>query len=292
MSARRDDRILPESRAASAVLAPVLATAFVILYIFPGDTDRFFAWTIQPKLTPILIGAGYGAGAYFATRMFTSRQWHRIGNAFITITAFTWPMMLATVLHWDRFNHDHVSFWLWAALYLTLPFVLPVLWYRNRSTDPGTPEPDDVIVPWQVRRAMGVAGVGQLLIGLVMFAFPDPVIDIWPWALTPLTCRVLAGWFALPGVGAIVIAAERRWSASRIPLEGALIYSALILIGVVRAWDDIDASNALAWVYVGSIIASLVGIAALHVTMESRQRGKRRAEPEELPASALRSGDG
>jgi hypothetical protein len=80
-----------------------------------------------------------------------------------------------------------------------------------------------------------VVGAVELVVGLIMVLWPDLLIPLWPWTLTPLTARILAGWFALSGVGGLVVALEPRWSASRIALEGTILWSALILIGIARA---------------------------------------------------------
>ena len=33
-------------------------------------------------------------------------------------------MGVATVIHWDRFVHTNVAFWLWAALYFSTPLLV------------------------------------------------------------------------------------------------------------------------------------------------------------------------
>ncbi len=81
------------------------------------------------------------------------RGWHRIGWGFVATTVFTTLLLVATLLHWDRFNHDHVSFWAWLSLYLVTPPLLPLLFVRNRRQDPGEPEVGDLLVPPPVRRA-------------------------------------------------------------------------------------------------------------------------------------------
>jgi hypothetical protein len=58
-----DDRVLPETRWLSALIVPFLLVAFVLLYVFPSDTDRLFAWTIRPDMTPLIMGAGYISGS-------------------------------------------------------------------------------------------------------------------------------------------------------------------------------------------------------------------------------------
>jgi hypothetical protein len=79
---------------------------------------------------------------------------------------------------------------------------------------------------------------------------------------------VLGGWFALPGVVAIMMALDGRWSAIRITLESQVLGIALILLGVIRAWGDFDASNAVTYAFVGGISLLLAGLLALMVFME------------------------
>ena len=46
----RDDAVLPATRTLSIVIVPFLAVAFVVLYMFPEDTDRLFAWSTMTAL--------------------------------------------------------------------------------------------------------------------------------------------------------------------------------------------------------------------------------------------------
>ena len=98
----RDDRILPETRVVSALIVPFLIAGFVILYLFPDDTGRLFAWTIEPSMTLLVMGAGYVAGAYFLARAVFASRWHEVGLGFLPTAMFTYPMALATFFHWDK----------------------------------------------------------------------------------------------------------------------------------------------------------------------------------------------
>jgi hypothetical protein len=64
-----DDRILPFTRVLAAVVTAILVTAWVVLYLWPEQTDRRFAWTVEPTMTAMLMGAGYGSAALFWTRV-------------------------------------------------------------------------------------------------------------------------------------------------------------------------------------------------------------------------------
>jgi hypothetical protein len=73
-----DDRVFPATRALGVVIVPFLLVAFVALYGFPDDTRHWFAWNVQPTITPLIMGAGYIAGAYFFLRVARETRWHRI----------------------------------------------------------------------------------------------------------------------------------------------------------------------------------------------------------------------
>jgi hypothetical protein len=274
MERRRDDRVLPETRILGAVIVPFLLVAFVALYGFPRDTRHWFAWNVQPELTPLIMGAGYIAGAYFFVRVARETRWHRIQVGFLPVTAFTLFMAIGTVAHLDRFTKDHVAFWIWAGLYAITPVLVPLAWLRNRRTDPQAPEPGEPALPRGVRELLLAVGAGQSLVALVLLLWPSEMIAHWPWTLTPLTAQTLGGWFALPGVTALMMGLDGRWSAIRITLESQLIGLALILAGIARAWDDLDTSNTLAYVFVTGIAVLFAGLLALELAMLNRERSR------------------
>src|SRR6478609_11382493 len=259
----RNDRVFRSTRVLGIVIVPFLVVAFVLLYGFPDDTRHWFAWDVQPRLTPLIMGAGYVAGAYFFVRVALETRWHRIQVGFLPVTAFTLFMAIGTFAHLDRFDTAHVAFWIWVGLYVTTPVLVPLAWWRNRATDPRTPEPGERPLPGFVRPALLTVGALQSLVALVLLLSPSTMIEHWPWLLTPLTAQTLGGWFALPGVTALAMGLDGRASAIRITLESQLIGLALILLGTARAWEDIDASNPLAYVFVAGIAALFVALATL-----------------------------
>jgi hypothetical protein len=240
----------------AAVLVPVLGTAFLLLYFFPGDTDRLFAWTIRPPMTPMLMGAAYGAGAYFWTRVFFTSEWHRIAVVFVATTVFTLLNGIATVIHWDRFHHDNVTFWIWAVVYFVTPVLVPLTYFLNAPRDTRRPE-EPVLMPPTLRLLMGASGVAGVALATVMFFSPSTIIPDFPWALTPLTARVIAAWLAFFGFGWLSMARDARWSAWQLTMESSLIALCLILIGVVRDWDSFDDSAIETWLFVGVALGYL-----------------------------------
>jgi hypothetical protein len=274
MARDRDDRVLRQTRLLAAFIVPFLLVAFALLYFFPGDTKSYFAWEIHPDIQPMIMGAGYVAGAYFFMRVFMERRFHRVHVGFLPVTAFTIFMAAGSFAHLDRFLQDHVAFWIWMGLYVTTPILVPLAWLANRRTDPGTPEPGESRLAPPVRGLLVGAGALQATVALVLLLLPSTMIDIWPWTLTPLTAQTLGGWFALPGITAIMMGLDGRPSAIRITLQSQVIGLALILLAVAVRWGSLDSSNVLSYVLVAGLGALLIGLLALDLHM---RRGVRAA---------------
>ena len=127
-----------------------------------------------------------------------------------------------------------------------------------------------------MRPALLIVGGVQSAVALVLLLSPSTMIEHWPWLLTPLTAQTLGGWFALPGVTALMMGLDGRWSAIRITLESQLIGLALILLGTARAWEDVDTANALAYVFVGGHRGAVRRLLALEWAMAARERASAR----------------
>lgn len=266
----KDDRIYPITRWISVVIVPFLLLAFVVLYFFPGESGQRFAWEIKPPMTAVFMGAGYLGGATLFLHAVFDHRWHRVAAGYLPVTAFTVSMLLATVLHWDRFIHGHLAFTLWLGLYVLTPFLVPWMWFNNRPTDPGTPESADASVPPFARLSLKLLGVFLLLFAVTSFVYPIFAILIWPWKLTPLTARVLGGWFALLGVGGVVIGRDARWSAWKVGIESIAVWHVLVLIGAVLHQEDFTNASVVNW-YTLSVLSVLLGMASLYVLMELRK---------------------
>ncbi len=272
MEPMKDDRILPLTRVVSAIVVPFLVLAFIILYLFPETSGERFAWEIKPNMTAAFIGAGYLGGSWVFINAFFGRRWHRVSKGFLPVGAFTSIMLLVTILHWQRFELSHFPFLLWLVLYIVTPVLVPLLWWRNRVTDPGIPEPDDVVVPLVASIGLRFIAVTLLVSATVAIIVPETFLTIWPWQLSSLTARVLGGWLVLMGIGGLVIAGDRRWSSWRIGLESIGLWHVLVFISALRNRSDFP-GGLLNW-YLVSEAFVLIGMAVLYLSMEIKRRKK------------------
>jgi hypothetical protein len=266
----RDDRVLLYTRVLSLLIVPFLLVAFVVLYFFPGDTKRLFAWTISPTMTPMLLASAYLGGAYFFLRVLRERRWNVVKTGFVSVALFASLLGVATILHWDKFNHRHVAFWLWTGLYFSAPFLVTGGWLANRRFAAAVGV-DERRLGGITRWIVAATGIIALIQGLVMFLAPSQVIAIWPWPLTPLTCRVVGAIFCLGSAG-IAVLVDPRWTTLKLMLQVEVLMVTLTLVGVVRARTEFDPGRPLTWLLLGGFLAVLVGSMYLWYAMERRPR--------------------
>jgi hypothetical protein len=274
-AAPRDDRVLRTTKALSAFIAPFLIVAFVVLYGFPDQTQRLFAWTIRPTMTPMVLASAYLGGFYFFVRALWSSRWATLRLGLLSVALFATLLGIATIIHWDRFNHAHFAFWLWAGLYFTAP-VLVVLAYLANRRYAAEPRPEEPRLGPGSRWVVGLVGVAALATGVTMFVVPTPMIAIWPWALTPLTCRVVGAIFCLgaAGIGTFV---DPRWVAIRFMIQVEALMVALMLVAAARAPGEFATGRPLTWLMLAGFTGVLVGSAYLWYAYELGPRRARAA---------------
>ena len=279
----QDDAILRETRWASWVVVAVLVPAVVVLWGFPGHTEDFWSWPIAADLSQIFMGAGYGAGAYFFTRAALASRWHTVSAGVLSAGFFAAVILVVTTVHWDGFNHGDAPFWAafafygWVIVYGAAPFVVGGLWLRNQRTDPERPEPGEPIVSGGVRLAARIVAVALGAAALALLLWPSLAVDHGPWALTPATTRALAAYAAQVAFGALLVSREERWGSWRLLLQAFLVATALLLVGVARAWGDLETGRVSTWIFLGGLIALAAAIVALYMRLEAVERGGKTA---------------
>ncbi len=270
----KDDHIQSMTRIVSASVIVVLLLAFLVLYIEPDHTDRYFSWTILPRTSAILIGAGYTAGAFFFARLLGQKKWHRVQAGFLPITAFTICMLAATFLHWGKFHQGSLAFYMWTIIYAITPVLVPFIWWRNHGTASSDLEDNDLRFSLAVRRGLEVFSLIGILSFLVMFIQPSILISLAPWKLTELTARVFSGWSILTLATLLTIARDGRWSAARILLESALVGLGLTLLGLPRMWKDFDPGNPMTFIFTAGVILTLIAFIVIHIWADKSSRRK------------------
>src|SRR5437016_13634020 len=126
-----NDRIYGFTKFVAALLGAVVLYAFIVLYFFPTQTKQLFAWPIAPPMTAMFIGASYVNGVIFFAAVLLGNKWHRVWAPHIGVFVFATLLLIATILHWDRFTHGHPVFYIWDFIYVVAPILTPIALFRN-----------------------------------------------------------------------------------------------------------------------------------------------------------------
>lgn len=270
------DRVLLSTRLLAFLVLPFLVAAGFLLIVLPGGTDAHFAWTIQPPVTAMLLGAAYAGGIWFFARVAVGRHWHRVRHGFPAVLVFTGLVSASTFLHWDRFHFEHVAFVTWVVIYATTPVLVLLTIMANHGEDGGAPEPDDVEIPASWRWSLALVGAAASVTGLVLFAMPDLLIGTWGWDVTPLTARIVGAVLTLPGMVNVWMLRDTRWSAFRQVFQAQLVSLACIVLALVVRSGDLEWERPGAWLFTVGILVSAAAYVAFYVTMERRRLQLRR----------------
>ncbi|HSL30176.1 MAG TPA: hypothetical protein VK900_13330 [Anaerolineales bacterium] len=230
-----------------------------VLYFFPDDTARYFAWTIQHPLTPVFMGAAYfaGIGNLLAVR---EDRWSLARVQLPAIIVFSSLMLIATLLHIPIFDWSHPVAWAWLVVYVISPMAATIVFFQmERGFNP--PQFESRQMPRGFSTLIIIAGGIQALIGAALFLFPEHVSPLWAWSLTPLTSRVIGGWWLSGAALQLMLARQETLHTAYVGLLANLLINSLLVAGALLHFGELNGPPASIAFYFSFCLA-LVGISA------------------------------
>lgn len=266
-----DDRILPVTKWVAIGIVPFLVVAAFLLFAFPDRTGELFAWSIEPPLSAFMLASAYVGGVWFFVGVARARGWHRVKHGFPAVVVFAGALLVATLLHLDRFSQN-LSFVVWLVLYATTPFLVAALWIIQRPRDPRMPDPGDVVIPLPWRIGLALIGFAALAFGAVVFVAPTLAIPHWAWTLTPLTAQVTGAVLSLTGVVNAGLLRDARWSSFRLLFQAQLLSLLAIAVSLVARRDDLLWDRPMTPAFLALVAGALVVYAVFTLRCEALAR--------------------
>jgi hypothetical protein len=237
------------------------------LFILTEDTDRYFAWTIDPPLTAAALGGAYWASSIMELRASRQPTWARARIALPAVLLFTTLTFVTTLLHLDRFHLGNgraattqLVTWVWIAIYALVPVLLSILLVLQLRAA-GVDEPRQSPLPPWLRVILGLHAVVLLTFGFALIVAPSATLSLWPWMLTPLTARTIGAWLLSLGVAAAHAIMENDWGRVTVATHTYVVLGILEFVALMRYPKSVDWGRPAAAMYV-LFLASvlLVGI--------------------------------
>lgn len=257
--------------------AALVALAALPLFFFSERTDEVFAWTIQPPLTAAFLGAGYWAVTLAAILAIRQPEWTKVRIALPIVVSGVGLILLATLLHLDRFHLNSSIFtaqlqaWAWLVLYVALiPLIIWSMWHQRR--EPGIETPRQAPLPGWLRGLMGITGAVMVLIGIGLFIFPAEVASaVWNWTLTPLTGRMTGAWLIAIGVSLVIGVGENDYYRLYIAAAAYITYPILQAVNLLRYSDTVQWSSPSIYLLIAILISIFIcGVTIMRGYLMSR----------------------
>jgi len=266
--------VLMLTRVLAAIVIPILAAAFLILYVNPGTTGENFAWPIKPRMSSMMLGATYFTGVIYFSVVLRARYWHQVRLGLLPVALFASILGIATIIHWDKFSHDKFQFWLWVFLYWTLPFVIVYTWYRNEKSAGPIPEiPGEIMLGMRARVILAVIGSGLAVSSLLLFISPIFVAEYWPWKISALTGRITSAELGLFSFFMVEVAIVAKWSQVRSLLLPQLVSPFVFVFMIYVSWSDFNSENPLTWAFLAFVlVVFVIGFPGMYFPNEEKHR--------------------
>jgi peptidoglycan/LPS O-acetylase OafA/YrhL len=233
--------------------------AGVLLFVRSAHTDSSFSWTIKPPLTAAFLGASYWAACVLFTWSARQRLWVRARAALLPAFVIATFLLVATIVHFDRFHKDLFGYF-WLTAYVVVPPLMILALARQLRAEP-VEVPARLPLPWALRGVLLLQALVMAGVGVALYASPSSADSLWPWTLTPLTARAVGSF--LIGFAAAAAQAVAENDVARL-VGSALAYAvlgALELIAILRYTSELDGSGARGVIYVVFVATILaVGI--------------------------------
>lgn len=279
--APRGAPLRPEVRLGLFVLAGWLLVLGASLFLLTEQTDRWFSWTIEPPLTAAFFGVLYWSGCVLALLCAFERDWTHTRPLIGPVLTVTILLLVATVVHVERFHMDDLTGWLWVILYAGLVPVTVLLVVRQRR-DAGADPPRAAPFPGWFTRLLVASVAGALALGAALFIVPEEIASLWPWPLTPLTARATGAWGLGGAVFLALLAREGDWVRARPAMLSFAFFGALELVALARYSGTLDWDTAGAWIYVAFLVGA-IAFGGFGWLMATRVRTRHAAVPSRAP---------
>lgn len=261
-----------------AASGAVSTGAAILLIPLAERTADFFAWTIAVPASAAFIGLFYLALTVMGLLGLRQPWWAPARAALVPAVVFVGLVLVTTLIHLDKFHlfsgglPARVVAWIWFVIYVvTVPVYLLGFWWQRRA--PGGDPPRTAAPPPWARWVLGGLAVVLTLEGLALFAAPALGASLWPWALTPLTARMIG----VTLISVALLAAAVVWTddrvTGRIAAIGLLTFGVTALAVVARYSGRVDWTRLSAWAY----LAVAIVLAAVAFAMLPRSGSVRRS---------------
>ena len=246
--------------------------ASLAIFLSPGGSLANFAWPVKPDVMAATLGAFYFASLFTLVPSLFIGVWQNVRVIVLPGAVFTSVLLLATILHWDRFSTTILPFYVWLASYVLPPPIFAVMywWHQSRSrpvnSDIEQPLPAPIRAFLLINGFALTAFCSRRLCGSIGFA-ADGAVELHA-ADDP---RLLRLFVTLVGLLQIGMAWEGDAFRARVAAPMLIAFPFALAIQLFRFSGEVAWSNLALWVFLIDVAAT--ALVCVVVWMQAGGRG-------------------
>jgi len=261
--------ITPLLRGLTVVEVLVLIGAGVGLFFFTDLIRAHWPWEIRP-FNARFVGAVYLTSMIAVAMMLAGGRWAPARLVLPMLFAFTFVVLIMSLLGLGNFRYDRLATWVWFVLYIVLPINAAYHIWLYRRLRPADPTP--VPAPWRYC----LSGLGFVLAayGVAQFFAPEFASAFWPWKIDAFHGQMYSAIFLTGAVGAFVsahAAAPIEYFTLGITYAVLGIFTILGLVVVDASVHTVVWAAPGTWVWVVAFaISSILGVVLMRYSRAAR----------------------
>ena len=238
--------------------------AGIQLFVFTGQTDHFFAFTIANPLAAAFLGAAYWAAVAIEALAGRQALWANARIAVPAVLVFTVLTLAVTLTHLGQLHlggrfaaGTQIVTVAWIAIYVLVPVLMLILLAVQART-PGADPPRSAGLPAWLYAVLAAQAIVLLGLGIALFAAPGQAAPLWPWKLTPMMAQATGAWLISLGVAAGHALLERDARRLRPAAVGYILLAVLLSIALARYPHQFEWRSASGIVYLIFLVTMLL----------------------------------
>lgn len=206
-----EDTVARATRVYIGLVIAAIASFGLPLYLYPAGAPRYWAWTIAEPRTAMLIGSIYFVSSIYYVFLFRQRDWLRIEMSLRSLFVVAAWLLVAAMVHWNRFYPYRPLTLVWLASYYLPLFLLPILFGLQRARFGRIDMAADRRIGPGWRAWLRTREIVWITAAIFLFIRAPDFAGVWPWPIEPVNLSMFSGQVALFGAFAGAGMKEGSW---------------------------------------------------------------------------------
>jgi hypothetical protein len=237
-------------------------------YFIPSQVDKAIPWLVPP-LHARFLGAMYLSGTAFMVGGILSHYYREVRVMVRVIPIWTGMLFIVSLFYLNEFDYSRTQVWIWFGAYIIYPLIGLWLIWNDRSLHQNV---SGASLPAWVRGYLAIQGVIVTTLALSLLFFPEFMMSVWPWKITPLLAQIYSAPFLAYGLSSLMLSRQQTWVEIRVVVMATFVFAFGVLLASLIHRQLFTLSNLSTLLWFGGFLLTTIMLGLL--TLRSVHEGK------------------